>query len=330
MVGPFGGIVGGIEGTPGVSLGGAPRFFGGRIGRGYGGRGFGGGGVYRRGLRETPPVIEETASTPPPCDTSIWDIIQSRDDLKSLRELLANDIPWVAAALDGKTLAEDADPNLIFPTGEPYDANKEGLVPLLNPQSKSFHMDTLFAPNDAAISALRAYLLGEDSVDGTSDSTIPDSTDDDTSDASDESSTSALEMLGAGNATTATAFVAYHITPDVSVTLSSFRDGSLLKTALGGMNRLMVGRNDGAQKEDDDEASDVILLRGAGSQAGVVSKNLDACNGRVFVVDRVLLPVDVDGVTTPEQKAQFEKIEAAVEAEMEALAPATAATDDEE
>tara|TARA_B110000459_G_scaffold112662_1_gene124756 strand:+ start:423 stop:701 length:279 start_codon:yes stop_codon:yes gene_type:complete len=92
----------------------------------------------------------------------------------------------------------------------------------------------------------------------------------------------------------------------------------------------MVGRNDGAQKEDDDEASDVILLRGAGSQAGVVSKNLDACNGRVFVVDRVLLPVDVDGVTTPEQKAQFEKIEAAVEAEMEALAPATAATDDEE
>lgn len=37
------------------------------------------------------------------------------------------------------------------------------------------------------------------------------------------------------------------------------------------------------------------MIRGLGSQAGVLGGGLEACNGVVFVVDRVLLPVDLDG-----------------------------------
>jgi hypothetical protein len=119
-------------------------------------------------------------------------------------------------------------------------------------------------------------------------------------------------------------------------------DGSLLKTALGGSNRLMVtvrkGDSDVVTGDDETKASTTtpnetstttsdapvktppspkqVVLRAAGSQAGVVTEaGLDACNGRVFVVDHVLLPVDVDGVTTPEQNAQFEKIAKAIERE---------------
>lgn len=204
-------------------------------------------------------------------------------------------------------------------------------------------MDTLFAPNDAAIEALREYLLG---------CTVDESTDDDASatESATESDLStekkkvptALEMLGAGNATTATAFLAYHVLPDRRVSLGELVDGSLLKTALGGSNRLMVtvrkGDSDVATGDDETKASTTtpnetstttsdapvktppspkqVVLRAAGSQAGVVTEaGLDACNGRVFVVDHVLLPVDVDGVTTPEQNAQFEKIAKAIERE---------------
>ena len=88
-------------------------------------------------------------------------------------------------------------------------------------------MDTLFAPNDAAIEALREYLLG---------GTVDESTDDDASatESATESDLStekkkvptALEMLGAGNATTATAFLAYHVLPDRRVSLGELVDGS--------------------------------------------------------------------------------------------------------
>lgn len=53
-----------------------------------------------------------------------------------------------------------------------------------------------------------------------------------------------------------------------------------------GIAPFRAGYNDG-----DGEA----VIRGLGSQAGVLGGGLEACNGVVFVVDRVLLPVDLDG-----------------------------------
>jgi hypothetical protein len=126
-------------------------------------------------------------------------------------------------------------------------------------------------------------------------------------------------MLGAGNATAATLFVAYHVSPDVRLRLPELRRGELLRTALGSAARLMVDRVEDAADDFshgyDDGPGGEAVVRGVGSQAGVLGGGVDACNGRVFVVDRVLLPVDVDGVTTPEQKAHADAIRRAVEAE---------------
>jgi hypothetical protein len=64
------------------------------------------------------------------------------------------------------------------------------------------------------------------------------------------------------------------------------------------------------------------VLRGVGSQAGVVGGGQSACNGVVFVVDRVLLPADADGKLDDEQKARAEKIRDALEREADAEAEA--------
>jgi hypothetical protein len=140
---------------------------------------------------------------------------------------------------------------------------------------------------------------------------------------------SALEMLGAGNATAATLFLAYHVSPDVRLRLPELRRGTLLRTALGGAARLMVDRAENAVDDDgyDDGPGGEVVVRGVGSQAGVIGGGVDACNGRIFVVDRVLLPVDVDGVTTPEQKAHAEAIRRAIAAEADADAEAPAAAE---
>jgi hypothetical protein len=240
-----------------------------------------------------------------------------------LRALLANDVPWVAATLDAKKLADDADPLTAFPNGAPYDPDAPGLVPLLDERTGAFHVDTLFAPNDNAVEALRTYLLGGGG-DAEADSPSPS--------ASNRSEPpSALEMLGAGNATAATLFVAYHVSPDVRLRLPELKRGELLRTALGGAARLMVDRVEDAADDFshgyDDGPGGEAVVRGVGSQAGVLGGGVDACNGRVFVVDRVLLPVDVDGVTTPEQKAHADAIRRAVEAEARTVAEAPAAAE---
>ena len=166
-VGPFGGVAP-IGYTSGVSLGGAPRFFPG----GFGGAGAVRGAVYRRevrrGLRETrgrdelkaPTTSNRLLKTLKTNCSTLWDLVRANPELSSLRALLANDVPWVAATLDGKTLAEGADPAVAFPPGEPYDADAPGLAPLVDENTGAFHVDTLFAPNDAAVDALSAYLLG--------------------------------------------------------------------------------------------------------------------------------------------------------------------------
>jgi hypothetical protein len=92
--------------------------------------------------------------------TTLWDIVRAEPELSALRALLANDVPWVAATLDAKKLADDADRETAFPPGAPYDPDAPGLVPLLDERTGAFHVDTLFAPNDAAVEALRTYLLG--------------------------------------------------------------------------------------------------------------------------------------------------------------------------
>ena len=66
------------------------------------------------------------------------------------------------------------------------------------------------------------------------------------------------------------------------------------------------------------------MLRGVGSQAGVVGGGQLACNGVVFVVDHVLLPADADGKLDDEQKAHAEKIRDALERERDAEAEAEA------
>ena len=336
-VGPFGGVAP-IGYTSGVSFGGAPRFFPG----GFGGVGAVRGAVYRRevrrGLRQAPQDAtrderrtrrsHSTNRLSLNCSdtkrTTLWDIVNADPELSALQSLLANDVPWVAATLDAKKLADDADRETAFPLGAPYDPDAPGLVPLLDERTGAFHVDTLFAPNDNAVEALRTYLLGGGG-DAEADSPSPS--------ASNRSEPpSALEMLGAGNATAATLFVAYHVSPDVRLRLPELKRGELLRTALGGAARLMVDRVEDAADDFshgyDDGPGGEAVVRGVGSQAGVLGGGVDACNGRVFVVDRVLLPVDVDGVTTPEQKAHADAIRRAVEAEAreDAEAPAAAET----
>ena len=330
-VGPFGGVAP-IGYTSGVSLGGAPRFFPG----GFGGVGAVRGAVYRRevrrGLRETrgrdelkaPTTSNRLLKTLKTNCSTLWDLVRANPELSSLRALLANDVPWVAATLDGKTLAEGADPAAAFPPGEPYDADAPGLAPLVDENTGAFHVDTLFAPNDAAVDALRAYLLGGGERMGAE--TDPDPL---APAAAPASEPTALEMLGAGNATAATLFLAYHVSPDVRLRLPELRRGTLLRTALGGAARLMVDRAENAADNDgyDDGPGGEVVVRGVGSQAGVIGGGVDACNGRIFVVDRVLLPVDVDGVMTPEQKAHAEAIRRAIAAEADADAEAPAAAE---
>ena len=345
-VGPFGAVAP-IGYTSGVSFGGAPRFLPG----GFGGVGAVRGAVYRRevrrGLRATRDEKKKTrrsrsTSLSVNCSetgsTTLWDIVRADPELSALRALLANDVPWVAATLDAKKLADDADPATAFPPGAPYDPDAPGLVPLLDERTGAFHVDTLFAPNDAAVEALRTYLLGgggdaearalkKEKAAEPSASPSP-------SDPNRSEPPTALEMLGAGNTTAATLFVAYHVSPDVRLRLPELRRGELLRTALGGAARLRVDRVEGAADEKnlsdgyDDGPGGEAVVRGVGSQAGVLGGGVDACNGRVFVVHRVLLPVDVDGVTTPEQKAHADAIRRALEAEArrDAEAPAAAET----
>ena len=338
-VGPFGGVAP-IGYTSGVSFGGAPRFFPGTIG----GVGAVRGAVYRRdvrrGLRETRDDGEKkTPRTSNSLDCSetgnetLWDVVRATPELSMLRALLANDIPWVAAALDGKTLADGADPAAAFPPGEPYDADAPGLEPLVNERTGTFHVDTLFAPNDAAVDALRAYVLGEhggSDVDPRAPAAARSPGNRENAARVAEPRT-ALEMLRAGNATAAALFVAYHVSPDVRLRIPELRRGALLRTALGGGARLMVDRVESAADDGyDDGPGGEVVVRGVGSQAGVIGGGVDACNGRVFVIDHVLLPVDVDGVTTPEQEAHAEAIRRAIKAEAggDAKAPAAAESGD--
>ena len=86
----------------------------------------------------------------------MWDVIASRDDLSYLRRLLERDLPEVAATLDARNASEV----VARRPGElaPYDRDDPGVVPLRNPNTGGYYVDTLFAPTDDAVRALDRYL----------------------------------------------------------------------------------------------------------------------------------------------------------------------------
>ena len=323
VVGPFGGV--GVLGyTPAVSFGGAPRFFpagyrGGVYGGGVARRGFyRGGRRYLREVDERPPPVAPSPALAPSSATendaddacqTMWDVIASRDDLSYLRRLLERDLPEVAATLD----ARDASEIVARRPGElaPYDRDDPGVIPLRNPNTGGYYVDTLFAPTDDAVRALDRYLRRTGETPTEAQNAAANATDAD-----------ALRMLGAGNVTAAANLVAYHVVPDRRLRMPDLEVDELLTTALGGGARLLFERVPVHADDDDDGYDDgdggEAAIRGAGSRAGVVGGAIDACNGAVFVVDRVLLPMDADGVLDERQTAHAEMIREAMEREDEA------------
>jgi uncharacterized surface protein with fasciclin (FAS1) repeats len=145
------------------------------------------------------------------CKTML-EIIQSRDDLSMLRELL-DDIPAVAATLAAKNFTDNMKP--------------------LRLENGGYFTDTLFAPNDDAILALLRHVSSDNQVDsstGEPASVLA------------QRKRAMRELLGKGNASVATNFVAYHVVPNRRLALPDLEVGELLTTALGGPWRLMVDR----------------------------------------------------------------------------------------
>jgi len=106
-------------------------------------------------------------------------------------------------------------------------------------------------------------------------------------------------MLGHGtNQTVETVFVAYHAVPDQVLALEDLTEGQLLPTALGPAWQLKVMPR---------TAEGGVIVSGIGSRTEVTEPGLDACNGRLFIIDRVLLPIDGDGVLTEGQQRHVEE-----------------------
>ena len=63
-----------------------------------------------------------------------------------------------------------------------------------------------------------------------------------------------------------------------------------------------------------DEHEGELFLKGVGSEARVVTGDIDACGSTVHTVDAVLLPVDGDAELEPFQKARLARIAARAEA----------------
>lgn len=270
-------------------------------------------------------VAAATAAPATPADTgckTMLEIIQSRDDLSMLRELL-DEIPAVKATLDAVNLSTGGEGAPGSPTtGSP-----------LRLENGSYFTDTLFAPNDEAILRLLQHMYPNAGVDNSTagddaDAEEPASLKEEAA-AVEQSSArrerALRELLGKGNATVAANFIAYHVVPDRRIALPELQVGELLNTALGGQWRLMADRMEKGEMISEDAADDgyddgdgkLAVIRGMGSQAGVLGGRSEACNGVVFVVDHVLLPVDLDGQMDERQANHAEKIKEAMEKEEE-------------
>jgi hypothetical protein len=271
-----------VSGANAVSFGGNSQRgydgYGARGGGGYGARGYGGGrygtrggiyggsGAYRgaagvvygrkmlqeQGKEEVAAATTAPATPDAKCKTML-EIIQSRDDLSMLRELL-DEIPAVKATLDAVNISTGGEDGAGSPTtGSP-----------LRLENGSYFTDTLFAPNDDAILRLLQHMYPNAGVDNSitgddADAEEPASLKEQAAAAEQSSARrerALRELLGKGNATVAANFIAYHVVPDRRITLPELQVGELLNTALGGQWRLMADRMEKGEMINEDAADD--------------------------------------------------------------------------
>jgi len=306
VINPLFGTVGVLGTVPTVGFGGDARFFpaaarvggggGGFVGRGgvRGGAGFGfARGRGFAGRRKLSAKKTETDDPSTRCET-MWELLRARDDASVLTTLLLRTLPEAVATLDAKNASNAS-------------------APLRDANGEHFR-DTFFAPSDDAFVALLAYVnatkggvAGEPmDADDVVDRLLGGADADADADAANANATRDVSVL-----------VAYHVVPNVEIASvkTDVKRGDLLRTALGSEWRLMVDAAAGADDADDAADADAaFVVRGIGSQAGAVT-TMRACNGVIHVVDRVLLPTDVDGAMTARQREHVSKIEATMEEE---------------
>ena len=142
------------------------------------------------------------------------------------------------------------------------------------------------------------------------------------------------EMLG--DVPLTALIVAYHAVPNVTITsaglaerggddadaddrfldtaLASVLDAASLSDAADAPGPRRSVRNASAEPLLVDEHLGELFVKGVGSEAKIVTRDLNACGSVVHAIDAVLLPIDGDGELEPFQKARLADIKARAEA----------------
>ena len=142
------------------------------------------------------------------------------------------------------------------------------------------------------------------------------------------------EMLG--DVPLTALIVAYHAVPNVTITsaglakrggddadaddrfldtaLASVLDAASLSDAADAPGPRRSVRNASAEPLLVDEHLGELFVKGVGSEAKIVTRDLNACGSVVHAIDAVLLPIDGDAELEPFQKARLAEIEARAEA----------------
>jgi hypothetical protein len=130
--------------------------------------------------------------------------------------------------------------------------------------------------------------------------------------------------------------VAYHAVPNVTITsaglakrggddadaddrfldtaLASVLDAASVSDAADAPGPRRSVRNASAEPLLVDEHLGELFVKGVGSEAKIVTRDLNACGSVVHAIDAVLLPIDGDAELEPFQKARLAEIEARAEA----------------
>ena len=142
------------------------------------------------------------------------------------------------------------------------------------------------------------------------------------------------EMLG--DVPLTALIVAYHAVPNVTITsaglaerggddadaddrfldtaLASVLDAASVSDAADAPGPRRSVRNASAEPLLVDEHLGELFVKGVGSEAKIVTRDLNACGSVVHAIDAVLLPIDGDGELEPFQKARLADIKARAEA----------------